>query len=238
MKVFAGFGTLFLFAALMAAYWCQSSGGEQPVIGAFTIFNRESPYLIAAPHGEYDEGTGEIVWEFCQKVRWDCLIAEGFRAEHAPINVNRPTEGVSLAETRFTERASLVYARYVRRITRIAPTLRFYVEIHGNDYPGSRDRIEVATVGLTKQQAIRIERLGSQLLADEGLHYELVIDLLDPIRFRASQSRKFGVLSFIRPALHIELPVRARKADRERTVKFLTGFLAQAALSEFPNAKR
>lgn len=109
---------------------------------------------------------------------------------------------------------------------------------HGNDYPGSRDRIEVATVGLSKQQAIRIERLGSQLLSEEGLQYELVIDLLDPIRFRESQSRKFGVLSFNRPALYIELPARARKTDRERTVKFLAGFLLQTAPSEFPNAKR
>lgn len=209
-------------------------GGAPPVIGSFTIFNRESPYLVAAPHGEFDVQTGEIVWRYCQVVRWDCLIAEGFRADHAPINVNRPTEGTRLAETKFTERASLVYARYVKRIARISPELRFYVEIHGNEYAGSENFIEVATVGISTAQAERIAARGKKLLEAEGLPLEMRIDVLDKIRFRATHNRKFGVLSFIRPAVHLEFPLHPRTKQQEQLVRFLVKFLPDVAEAEFP----
>ena len=228
------------FQALTLTLACFSAGcaagptdGGPPVIGSFTIFNRESPFLVAAPHGEFDTETGEIVWRFCQKVRWDCLIAEGFRAQHAPINVNRPTEGSSLATTRFSERASLVYARYVKRIARISPGLRFYVEVHGNEYPGSENFIEVATVGITAVQAQRIAARGERLLAAEGLRLEMHIDALEDIRFRASHNRKFGVLSFIRPAMHLEFPLKVRTDQQEQLVRFLVKFLPAVAVAEF-----
>ena len=227
----------FCLTGLFLGCTSGASDGGPPVIGAFTIFNRESPYLVAAPHGEYDDQTGEIVWRFCNKIRWDCLIAEGFRADHAPINVNRPTEGASLAGTRFTERASLVYARYVKRIAQISPGLRFYVEIHGNDYPGSEKFVEMATVGITAPQAMRIAHLAETLLAAEGLALEMRIDVLEKIRFRATHNRRFGVLSFIQPAMHLEFPLKARTAQQEQTLSFLLKFLPAVATGEFPPRK-
>lgn len=228
---------------LLTTWWpqaaCKTAGDAEtrPVIGSFTIFNRESSYLVSAPHGEFDDQTGEIVWQFCLRVRWDCLIAEGFRADHAPINVNRPTEGASLSGTRFTERASLVYARYVKRITRISPSLRFYVEIHGNEFKGTEEFIDVATVGLSVAQARRIESLAKQLLEEEGLGYlQPRIDVLEKIRYRATHARQFGVLSFIRPAVHLEFPLLPRTRDQKNMVNFLVKFLPAVARQEFSSA--
>lgn len=133
------------------------------------MFNRESPYLIAAPHGEFDENTGELVYDFCEKVRWDCLIAEGFREDGARINVNRPTEGLRLSEAQFTERASLVYAKYLNRIRRLSPQVHFYVEIHGHENKDLAETVEVATVGLSVDQAQHIKDLFSESFKREGL---------------------------------------------------------------------
>lgn len=225
--------------ALIGCTWFEACAGApvtqtEPIVGTFTIFNRSSPYLIAAPHGEFDEKTGEIVWKFCRVVRWDCLIVEGFREESAAINVNRPSEGVRISDTQFTERAALVYARYVEKIRKLTPALRLYVEIHGNDRSESKKHIEIATVGITPAQAERIAALFRKKLKAVGLDLEIRIDVLDQIHYNATHARRFGVLSFLNPALHIELPVSARTDSFQKTVRFLAKTLPVLVKREFP----
>lgn len=204
------------------------------IIGTFTIFNRDSPYLISAPHGEYDDNTGELVWEFCHQVRWDCMIVEGFRREKVPINVNRPTEGMRMAETQFTRRAAMVYARYIKKIRKLTPALRFYVEIHGNESEKNINRIEVATVGISPARARRIDRLLAGIMREEGLQLDLRIDVLEKIRYKATHARQFGVLSFLSPAIHIELPLSARTENRGKTIRVLVRALPELVKHEFP----
>lgn len=199
-----------------------------PIIGTFTMFNRQAPYLIAAPHGEYDENSGELVYDFCEQVRWDCLIAEGFRDERAPINVNRPTEGTTLNNARFTERATLVYAKYVKRIRRLSPRVRFYVEIHGHENASLHDTIEIASVGISPSQGDAIASAFDRALQGEGLTtLNVSIDVVNTIRYKASHARKFGVLSFISPAIHIELPSSVRTVDRDKMVRVLVRLLPE-----------
>ncbi len=207
----------------------------QLLIGTFTMFNRESPYLIAAPHGEYDENTGELVYDFCEQVRWDCLIAEGFRDEKAMINVNRPTEGARLSETRFSESAAVVYAKYVHRIRRLSPKVLFYVEIHGHDHSGLTNTVDIATVGISHSQAVFIHDTLTQAFEEQGLSaLDVRLDALEPIHYNATHARRFGVLSFISPALHIELPHSTRHEHRARVVNALGKALPRVARDAFP----
>ncbi len=199
------------------------------------MFNRESPYLIAAPHGEYDENTGELVYEFCERVRWDCLVAEGFRDERAFINVNRPTEGTRLSETRFTESAALVYTKYVHRLRSLSQRVLFYAEIHGHEHSGMVNTIDIATVGISHSQAVFIHDTLTQAFQRQDLaELDVRLDALEPIHYNATHARKFGVLSFINPALHIELPHAARHELRQRVVSALVEALPKIAQDAFP----
>jgi len=190
--------------------------------------------MITAPHGDFDEKTGEIVWQFCQEIHWDCLIVEGFRKVDVPINVNRPTEGVKRAETLFTQRAAVVYAKYLKKIRKINKSLRLYVEIHGNSKKSVKNRIEIATSGISYEQAQRIEKILKDALEEAGFGKITVkIDVLDEIYYKAPHTRNFGVMSFINPALHFEFPYSMRTRHRKKTQKFLKKALMEVVRSEF-----
>lgn len=214
---------------------CAEPEVPKLLIGTFTLINRESPYLIAAPHGQFDAHTAQMVYEFCDRVRWDCLVAEGFRGQRAFFNVNRPTEGMRLTETRFTEQAAFVYSKYVSRIRRLTPRVTFYAEIHGHSHPKLGDTIDVATVGVSKSQAEFIQKQLVEALDREQVgHLAVRIDVLEPIRFNATHARKFGVLSFLSPAVHIELPLSARTTLRTNVVRALAASLPRIAEHGFP----
>jgi len=214
---------------------CSAPQSPDVVVGTFTMFNRESSYLIAAPHGEFDENTNEITYDFCERVRWDCLVAEGFRRGPARINVNRPTAGTQLAEARFTDSAALVYTKYVRRIRRLSPRVIFYVEIHGHRRSSLGDTIDVATIGVSPSQAQFIQQEFRRGLAERGMgHFNVRLDVLESIRYKATHARRFGVLSFLSPALHIELPPSARRQHRREVVDTLVEVLPLIAHQAFP----
>jgi hypothetical protein len=224
--------------ATWAALWlvaCATPKTPEIVVGTFTVFNRESPYLIAAPHGEFDENTAEITYDFCEQVRWDCLVAEGFRGSTARINVNRPTAGTRLAQARFTEGAAAVYANYVKRIRRLSPRVTFYVEVHGHKRAALSEIIDIATIGVSPSQAVFMREVLERAFAAHGIkQYTVRIDVLEPIRYNATHARKFGVLSFLSPALHIELPGSARREHRRELVASLTEALPIIAREAFP----
>ncbi len=199
---------------------------REPYVGSFTLLDRGSRFLIAAPHGEFDENTAQVVLEFCAKTRWDCLVAEGFRDEDVPINVNRPTEGIRLVDERATRRAARVYERYVERLQALSTGVTLYVEIHGHEFDDLKDTIEVATVGVSKQGATMLEGRLRQALNLHGLN-ELVVrtDVLHTIRFNATSARRSGSLSLMNPALHIELPHSVRAQLRPQLVAALVDSL-------------
>lgn len=218
--------TALIGALLLGACSIQQS----MVIGTFTMFNRDAPFLVAAPHGAFDSNTDELVYAFCGRVRWDCLVAEGFRSSDAELNVNRPTEGYSLASTEFTERAAVVYAKYLSRIRRLSVRPRFYVEIHGHGDPNLRRIVDIATVGVTKAQALRIQEVLTTSLQRQQIdEISVRIDVLESVKYGASHARKFGVLSFLKPAIHIELPLSLRHARLSSTVDALVEALPQIA---------
>jgi hypothetical protein len=113
--------------------------------------------------------------------------------------------------------------------------LRLYVELHGNDHTESAGRVEIATVGLTREDAWRLKTLfelirDSRIGAADGVpRLEVRVESIDPLRYTASAAKQYGVLASSARALHIELPRMARTTYREAYTELLADFLAQSA---------
>ncbi len=221
--------TVYAWCAFLFVGSCAAAEVPPQHPGQLTQIDRASRYLIAAPHGEHDRNTAAIVREFCAQVPWDCLIAEGFRRNGAMVNVNRPTEGRRLAETKVTPRAKRVYERYRARAKQLTPELALYVEVHGNAHVETRNTIDIATVGIQRSEARVLARALRKSLHASGLKLRVRVDVLEPIRYKASHARSFGMLGTVDKALHIELPQSARDEGLDKTIAALTAALPNIA---------
>src|SRR5216684_2311802 len=202
--------------------------------------------VVAAPHGTSDPYTGEIAAELARRTGFGLVVAGGFGLEAEAsgrparrYEVNRPTEGVPgrpPAEEVATPSAERVYAEFERRVleTAAAP-LALYVEIHGNGSRESAGRLEIATVGIDRDDAWRLRTL-LELIRDARLRTEpaaprlaVLVEPLDELRYTASAAKQSGVLRLPRRALHIEIPRAARADWRPLYTAILADFLGQAA---------
>lgn len=201
--------------------------------------------VISAPHGTSDPYTGEVAAELARRTGFGLVVASGFGLEGdgsgrpgRRYEVNRPTEGVPgrpPAEEVATPGAAQVYAEFERRVLETAGApLGLYVEIHGNGNRESAGRIEIATVGLDRDDAWRVRTL-LELIRDARLRgepsaprLEVLVEPLDPIRYTASAAKQSGVLRLPRRALHIEIPRAARTKWRPLYTGILADFLGQA----------
>ena len=155
------------------------------------------------------------------------VVAMGFShlgADGRRLNVNRPTESVPGTPARLeaeSEDARRVYEAYRRHVAQAAQgPLRLYVEVHGNAHKESAGRLEIATVGLSREDAWRLKTL-FELIRDSRLddpavpRLEVWVESLDPVRYTASAAKQAGMLAVAPRALHIELPRAARTTYRE-----------------------
>lgn len=217
-----------IFLPLVLFFFSSASKADQMI-----RLGKPSPYILSAPHGSFDLHTGRIVQETCAALpQWGCIVVTGYRTRKIPINVNRPTEGISLPpnqESR-TPVAEAVYRQYLSIIKSISNDPKWYIEIHGNARKKSASFIEIATIGLSIEQSKKIALTWTPLLHIHGLsEYTLLIEPLHKVHFSAEASKEFGSLSQFQPTLHIELPEALRFEKQEATVQFL-----QKALSVLP----
>ena len=201
--------------------------------------------VVAAPHGSSDQHTGDIVAAIAERTGFASVIASGFTLgpdgpERAGrrYQVNRPFEGVpgqpSIADVATVE-AREVYVAWERRVREAAGgPLAFYVEVHGNNRRESAGRIEIATVGIDYEQAIRLRTL-FELIRDAHLRghpgpwrLEVFVEPADTVRFTASGAKRDGILRLPEHALHIELPRAARLEGRAVYAAILAAFLHEA----------
>ena len=210
--------------------------------GTFTSDERHSPNLLTAPHGGFDLGTEVLTRDTARNLGWDSVIAVGFRQRSHPINVNRPTEGIGLAAAveAHTDGAKLVYDAFHEKVFKDfehgGP--EFYVEIHGEGRAELQGTIEIATVGVSPEQAGKIAAIFRAELKALALptNYRVAIEGQDKIFFMASASKKIGILSEVHRALHIELPRKLRTEDPSSTIQLLTHALPRIAdLLESPH---
>ncbi len=229
-------------------------GGKEPVSagnvsrpplpgqGSFNVQKGRPGYVIGAPHGTTDSATDLIGLELARRTGFSAVVATGegsLDARGRRYNVNRPTESVpgdSPSSEGETEAARRVYDGYGRSVAEAAQgPLRFYVEIHGNGHQDTAGRVEIATVGLTKEDAWRLKTL-LELVRDAHLRsqpeapkLEIFVEPVDTLRYSASTSKSGGLLGRSERSLHIELPKVARTTYREAYTAMLGDFLTQWA---------
>ena len=203
-------------------------------------------FVVAAPHGRSDPRTGEIAAEIARRTGFGLVVATGFTLEPDQpdrpgrrFQVNRPLEGVPGTPASLdvaSEGARAVYAAYEAQVQRAAQgPLAFYIEIHGNGRREAADRIEIATVGVGADEAVRLRTL-LELIRDAHLRQapaaprlRVLVEPADPVLYAASGAKRSGILRLPARALHIELPRAARNDWRPLYTSVLAEFLVQAA---------
>lgn len=207
--------------------------------------------VVAAPHGTSDLGTGDMAADVARRTGFGLVVASGFNAEpdtrERPgrrYQVNRPVEGVPgrpPTEEVGTAAARSVYEAYERGVREVSQgPLRFYAEIHGNNRRDASERIEIATVGVDREQAVKLRTL-LELIRDAhlrarppALRLEIRVEPADPLVYAASGAKRAGILRLPERALHIELPRVARTIHREAYTTVLADFLIQSAALLLP----
>jgi hypothetical protein len=201
--------------------------------------------VVAAPHGTSDARTGEIVAELGRRTGFGVVVATGLNLEPDPREaagrrdqVNRPREGTPGSQPSdevATDEARRIDEAYEQRVREVAQgPIRLYVEIHGNNHRDAVRRIEIATVGVDRDEALRLRTL-FELVRDAHLRanaraprLEILVEPADAVRYAASGAKREGVPRLSQRALHIELPKAARTEWREIYTAILADFLVQA----------
>ena len=210
--------------------------------GRFEVQAGRPGLVIAAPHGTSDTATDVIGRDLGRMTGWGVVVATGFSHvdnDGRRLNVNRPTESVPGSAPGLegeTDRARAVYGAYRGHVSEAARgALVLYVEVHGNVHKDSAGRVEIATVGISREDAWRLKTLLEVIRdahtggADGVPRLEIWMDGLDPVRYSASAAKRVGMLSTATRALHIELPRVARTTYRQTYTGILAEFLAQSA---------
>ncbi len=217
--------------------------------GSFQVFKGRPGFVIGAPHGTSDRSTDIISRDLARLTGFGLVVATGFShldADRGGFNVNRPTgsvPGTALRLEQETEEARRVFEAYRRHVDEAAQgPLRLYVEVHGNGREESAGRVEIAMVGLSREDAWRLKTL-FELIRDSRLEdpaeprLDVWVESLDPLRYTAAAAKQSGMLAASGRALHIELPRVARTSYREIYTGLLGDFLAQSAVFLVPRAR-
>jgi hypothetical protein len=236
-------------AGTILLYGCAAQRVEVPVDGRggwIAVRPGQPGAVVAAPHGSSDPRTGDIANELARRTGFGLVVATGFALETdargVPLRryqVNRPLEGAPgrpPGDEVASEDARLVYEAYEQRVREAAQgPLTFYAEIHGNNRHEAAGRIEIATVGVDHEEALRLRTL-LELIRDAHLvgypqapRLELRVEPADPVVYTASGAKRAGILRLPERALHIELPRAARTQWQDVYTAILADFLIQAA---------
>lgn len=206
-------------------------------IGSIPGRKNQKGVVVAAPHGSADEYTAEVVKELSYRTGLPAVIAKGFTPTEAGgwrINVNRPTErsfpGYFEGFEVDSDRAMEVYRTFKKAVVQSSQgRLDLYIDIHQN---GEQNDIEVATVGLTREQARMIKNAYVEIRNhafrnSTGIAVvDLVIEPLDVVQIGAWAAKNKGILGVARKSLHFELPVN-RALINSRAREAYTNILAR-----------
>ncbi|MEN6475634.1 MAG: hypothetical protein ABFD81_16590 [Syntrophaceae bacterium] len=214
---------LLLLSMLMPACQAFGQGRLHNQLGDFEYQKTTNGILICAPHGTYDLRTDEIVIAAARELGAGYVVARGFTPGHVRINVNRPTEGAGLSSAREprTRRSREVYDAYADLVRKAAGghKLRLYVEVHGNSNPLSAYKIELATTGISRDEALRLKDAFADIIhgvrrqAPDYPRLALKVEPIDKLFFTTTGAKTIGIMAdpLVPKALHFELPASARR---------------------------
>ncbi|MFK7905821.1 MAG: hypothetical protein AB8B69_11880 [Chitinophagales bacterium] len=224
----------------------QDKDGDTPYIEEN---NNGGNYVIATPHGRFDEGTRAIVEGIDNNnaMAWRSLSFNGFRREPLYFNVNRPTllllnnnpQIPDYKEEQIDSDAKKVYNCYVDHIKGLVPlnSLEWYVEIHGNAKASRAGFLDIASQeGMSESDAEDIQEIFQDALDAENIPLTVAMEHTDEDpHFHGTASREYGLICVLEnanvPFLHIEIPSAYRKnnqvANRNKMIDALSSALAQ-----------
>jgi hypothetical protein len=167
------------------------------------------------------------------------VIAKGFTPTEAGgwrINVNRPTEKTFPSEglELHSQRARDAYRTFREMVLEAGNgDLNLYIDIHQYN---TESKIQVATVGISQQEAETIKKLyyekRASVLGEQSniAAVDLLIEPLDEIEIGAWAAKAEGILSLAKKSLHIEIPSHKALAtieSREIYTRILAALLQE-----------
>jgi hypothetical protein len=193
--------------------------GNRPIRFTYRDGTREA--LVAAPHGGSDTFSDNIAMRIATHLGAKALIVHGHdglpeKRWDDRLNVNRPTVGLGgyTKGEYHTSQAQEMYRAFEQRVARLVRPDRPYIEIHSNNHSQVRDRIEIATEGVSGDEA---ERLKSVYIKAYGKHATAAGTVSSPTPFfiepnnsltmNAYGAKQVGILAKMSRALHIEVPI-------------------------------
>lgn len=213
-------------------------------LGEFEFLSTSTGVLITAPHGTYDANTAPLAVEAARRLGAGYVVARRFTVDGTRINVNRPTEGAGLTCAREprTARAKEVYGLYTQLVSSAAVghPLRLYVEIHGNSDSRTSQQVEIATTGISRDQARSVKdaypailvRAREQVPAYPDL--ALLVEPLDRVIFNASCAKSVGIFGtdLVPRVVHFEFPRSARERESREATALLIAEIVRRLLGE------
>ena len=171
--------------------------------------------VVAAPDGTSGARTGEMADAIARRTGFGLVVASGFALE--------PDLPPWVHDT---------YARHLRDVAQ--GPLDLYVEVRADTRPETAIRVEISTIGIDRELALRLRTLAeiirdAHLLAHpEALRLDIAVAPADEVWPTASATGLHGSLTAARRALHIELPRIARVDFADVYAAVLADFLVQA----------
>ncbi len=208
-------------AGLVTLYGCATPRADVPSATAaphITVRPGRAGLVVAAPPATSDVDTGDMATEIARRTGFGLVVT-------VP---GRPIPGST---------ATVVAETYERSVREAAQgPLRFYAEIHGSARQQCAGQLEIATVGVDRELALRLRAL-AELIRDAYLraHHEVqrldvLVEPADAVTDRVWGAGRDGILRLPERALQIELPRCERRDWRDIYTSILADFLAQAAI--------
>ena len=178
--------------------------------------------VIGAPHGKTDRNSDRLAKMFSDRTGAGLAIAYGFRSKR--ISVNQPIVRSRPHPTSlgFPQRGS-VFREY-RKILRKAAKgeIDLYIGVHRSEKGEATDRIEVASSGLTFEEAMALKEAYTRIrdrvaVGKEAPRLEMAIEPLERISWRDSGVKHHGVLLIAEKGLNIRLP-QSFSSDSEEEI--------------------
>lgn len=191
--------------------------------------------VIGAPHGRTDRNSDKIALAISDRTGAGLVTAYGFKFRRLsvtqPVVRSRPYR-VSSPST--LERGS-VFREYRRILHETAKgDLDLYIGVHRSSEKKAADRIEVASSGLTFEEAMALKEAYTQIRDQviEGRQVPklgMAIEPLDRISWRASSVKHHGVLLIAEKGLNLRMPqVLSPKPAEELYTEILSRWVDRA----------
>src|SRR5262249_25101070 len=198
---------------------------------SFQVRKGRPGIVIGVPQGTLDENTGVIAADLATLTGFSLVVVTG--AAHLDSDGRAPRESVAPLSAQLDHETRADDA-YRRRVAEAAQgPLRLYVEVYGDGPSGGAGRVEIRTIGFSRDDAWRLLTL-FELIRDSRLEepsvprLEVRVESLDGVHSPASAAWQGRMPAKASRALAIDLPRAARTTYREAYTKVLGTFLSES----------